>query len=168
MKKLIISAVLALFCTAAGAQTETYVKVGDKVPSFKVAMTDGRTIDIADLKGKVVLVNFWATWCGPCRSELKRVQKEVIDRFAGRDFVFLPISREEDKATVEKFLEEEGYTWVSGLDPERKIYSLFAEGGIPRNFLIGTDGRIVLCETGYTAEKFDEMLEIIEKTLEKK
>lgn len=168
MKKLLALAVFTFVCTAASAQTETRVNVGDQVPAFRVEMTDGKTVDIADLKGKVVLVNFWATWCPPCRNELKRVQEEVVDRFGGGDFVFLPISRGEDKATVGKFLAEQGYKWISGLDPERKIYDLFAEGGIPRNFVIGTDGKVILAEAGYTPEKFVELVEFIAKTLEKK
>lgn len=78
---------------AAVPESKTLVKVGDPVPDFTVKMFDGSTVDIASLKGKVVLINFWATWCPPCRAELKQVQKQIIDRFAGRDFVFLPISR---------------------------------------------------------------------------
>ena len=90
---------------AAVPESKTLVKVGDPVPDFTVKMFDGSTVDIASLKGKVVLINFWATWCPPCRAELKQVQKQIIDRFAGRDFVFLPISRGETREAVEKFRE---------------------------------------------------------------
>ena len=78
-------------------EKETSVKVGDNVPEFVVEMFDGQKIDIKDLKGKIVLINFWATWCPPCQEELKRVQKEIVDRFKGKDFVFLAISREETR-----------------------------------------------------------------------
>ena len=103
-------------------EKETLVKVGDNVPEFVVEMFDGQKIDIKDLKGKIVLINFWATWCPPCQEELKRVQKEIVDRFKGKDFVFLAISREETREQVKKFRERNGYTFPMGLDPERKIY----------------------------------------------
>ena len=83
-------------------EKETLVKVGDNVPEFVVEMFDGQKIDIKDLKGKIVLINFWATWCPPCQEELKRVQKEIVDRFKGKDFVFLAISREETREQVKK------------------------------------------------------------------
>ena len=100
-------------------EKETLVKVGDDVPEFVVEMFDGQKINIKDLKGKIVLINFWATWCPPCQEELKRVQKEILDRFKGKDFVFLAISREESKEQVKKFRERNGYTFPMGLDPER-------------------------------------------------
>ena len=146
-------------------EKETLLKVGDDVPEFVVEMFDGQKIDIKDLKGKVVLINFWATWCPPCQEELKRVQKEIIDRFKGKDFVFLAISREETKEQVKKFRDRNGYTFPMGLDPERKIYSKFATASIPRNFIIDKKGKIVEIEVGYTKESFAKMIEKLEKLL---
>ena len=113
----------------------------------------------------IVLINFWATWCPPCQEELKRVQKEIIDRFKGKDFVFLAISREESKEQVKKFRERNGYTFPMGLDPERKIYSKFATATIPRNFIIDKKGKIVEIEVGYTKEAFAKMIEKLERLL---
>lgn len=146
-------------------EKETLVKVGDDVPEFVVEMFDGQKINIKDLKGKIVLINFWATWCPPCQEELKRVQKEILDRFKGKDFVFLAISREESKEQVKKFRERNGYTFPMGLDPERKIYSKFATATIPRNFIIDKKGKIVEIEVGYTKEAFAKMIEKLEKLL---
>ncbi|MFR6414606.1 MAG: TlpA disulfide reductase family protein [Alistipes shahii] len=66
-------------------------------------MIDGSKVALSELRGKVVLLSFWATWCPPCREELSHVQQQVIDRFAGEEFVFLPISRGEERAAVEAF-----------------------------------------------------------------
>ena len=148
------------------AESTTLVKAGDTAPGFTVEMVDGSSVTLGDLKGKVVLLNFWATWCPPCRQELARVQSDVIDRFAGRDFVFLPISRGETHQTVAAFREKTGYTFPMGLDPSQAIYDRYASNYIPRNFLIGADGKVVLATVGYDAEEFDEMIKTIEKTLE--
>lgn len=143
----------------------TLVKVGDVAPDFTVTMFDGEQLTLSKLKGKVVLVNFWATWCPPCREELKHVQKEIIDRFKGKDFVFLPISRGEKKATVEAFREKAGYTFPMGLDPKQSIFKLFASNYIPRNFLIGKDGKIVYLSVGYDEKEFNELISAIDKAL---
>ena len=157
--------VLGTLARVNAQEKETLVKVGDDVPEFVVEMFDGQKINIKDLKGKIVLINFWATWCPPCQEELKRVQKEIIDRFKGKDFVFLAISREESKEQVKKFRERNGYTFPMGLDPERKIYSKFATATIPRNFIIYNKGKIVEIEVGYTKEAFAKMIEKLERLL---
>ena len=150
---------------AAEIAKTTLVKVGDKAADFTVEMLDGKQITLSKLKGKVVLVNFWATWCPPCREELKHVQKEIVDRFKGKDFVFLPISRGEKKATVEAFREKAGYTFPMGLDPKQSIFKLFASNYIPRNFLIGKDGKIVYLSVGYDEKEFNELISAIDKAL---
>ena len=170
MKRILSMLFAVLFCCGiASAQGDvertTLLKKGMDVPEFSVRMLDGTTLTSAELEGKVVLVNFWATWCPPCQEELKRVQKEIIDRFKGKDFVFLAISREESKEQVKKFRERNGYTFPMGLDPERKIYSKFATATIPRNFIIDKKGKIVEIEVGYTKEAFAKMIEKLESLL---
>ena len=145
--------------------TTTLVKEGDKAPNFTVEMIDGKKITLSELKGKVVVVNFWATWCPPCRQELKVVEKELINRFKGKDFVFLPISRGEQAKTVEAFREQNGYTFPMGLDPMQEIYKKYASNYIPRTFVVGKDGKIIYVSVGYTPEEFGQMVKTIEKAL---
>lgn len=109
---------------AAQAAAATLVRAGDAAPDFTVSLFDGGSVRLSDLRGKTVLVNFWATWCPPCREELTRVQAELIDRFEGRDFVFLPVSRGETRETVARFREQTGYRFPMGLDPEQTIYNV--------------------------------------------
>ena len=152
---------------SAQAAAATLVRAGDAAPDFTVSLFDGGSVRLSDLRGKTVLVNFWATWCPPCREELTRVQAELIDRFEGRDFVFLPISRGETRETVARFREQTGYRFPMGLDPEQTIYKMYATNFIPRNFLVGPDGRVIVATTGYEPEEFDALVETIRKSLDK-
>ena len=146
----------------------TIAKEGMEAPDFIVEMFDGQKVRLSDLRGKVVLVNFWATWCPPCREELTRVQTDIIDRFAGKDFVFLPISRGEEKQTVAAFRKRMNYTFPMGLDPDQKIFRRYAKNYIPRNFLVGPDGKIILTSIGYDKAEFEHLIKTIEKTLDNK
>lgn len=152
----------------ASADTEatTLVKVGDTAPDFTVTMFDGSQVTLSALKGKVVLLNFWATWCPPCREELTHVQSELIDHFAGREFVFLPISRGEERSAVETFRQKMGYTFPMGLDLDRAIYDRYASNFIPRNFLIGPDGKVLMTTIGFDQAEFATLIQTIEKTLQ--
>ena len=146
-------------------EATTLIHAGDMAPDFTVEMLDGSRVTLSDLRGKVVLVSFWATWCPPCRQELTHVQKEIIDHFKGQDFVFLPISRGEKKSVVEAFREKQGYTFPMGLDPKQTIYKKYASNYIPRNFVVGKDGKVIYVSVGYEPAEFENMLKAIEAAL---
>ncbi|MDR3250671.1 MAG: TlpA family protein disulfide reductase [Tannerella sp.] len=163
----------AIFHNSAVAQEKeeggTLINVGDKAPDFTVEMLDGRRLKLSDFKGKVVLLNFWATWCGPCMKEFEVIPDKIIKRFAGNEaFVFIPISREEKRETVEKKvvqLKKKGINFPVGIDPDRSIYSQYAVQFIPRNFLIDKDGKVVLATIGYEEAEFAGLVDMIEKIL---
>ena len=113
------------------------------------------------------MLNFWATWCPPCRAELARVEKDIIEKFKGQEFVFLPVSRGEKREDVAAFREKMGYSFPMGLDTDSSIYGKYAVTYIPRNFLIGKDGKVVLASVGYDEAEFAELVKTIEKQLNK-
>ena len=143
----------------------TIIHQGDKAPDFTVEMFSGEQIKLSSLKGKVVLINFWATWCPPCRQELTHVEKEIIEHFKGQDFVFLPISRGEKKSVVEAFREKTGYTFPMGLDPKQEVYKKYATNYIPRNFVVGKDGKVIYVSVGFEPAEFASMIKTIEAAL---
>ena len=145
----------------------TIVKDGQNAPNFEVQMFDGSTVKLSDLKGKVVLLNFWATWCPPCRAELARVEKDIIEKFKGEPFVFIPVSRGEKKETVAAFREKMGYTFPMGLDTDGRVYAEYAQTYIPRNFLIDKNGVVVKASVGYDEAEFAELVKLIEKEIKK-
>ncbi len=145
----------------------TIVKDGAVAPDFELTMFDGTKVRLSEQRGKVVLLNFWATWCPPCRAELARVEKEVIERFKGEAFLFLPVSRGEERATVAEFREKMGYTFPMGLDTDKSIYSQYAVTYIPRNFLIDKEGKVVKASVGYDEAEFAELIKLIEETIKK-
>ncbi len=128
-------------------------------PEFTLSDLKGRKWSLQELRGKVVLVNFWATWCPPCRKEMPDMQA-LFERFGPRGLVILAIS-DEDLAKVEPFLAAQKYTYPILLDPGRKVNELFAVEGIPKSFLYGRDGKLVAQAIDRrTTRQFLEMLKL--------
>ena len=153
--------------TEDGASSEDHlrVQVGELAPDFTVELFDGTDLRLSDLRGNVVLLTFFASWCPECREELAVVGTEVLDRFADDAFFFLPISRGESRSEIAAFRDTWGYTWTMGLDPDASIYGLYATLTVPRNFLLDPEGRIVSLTTGYDPAEFSALLDRAESLL---
>jgi peroxiredoxin len=128
-------------------------------PEFTLTDLTGAKWSLQDLRGKVVLVNFWATWCPPCRREMPDMDA-LYQRFGPRGLVVLAIS-DEDSSKVAPFISEHKYTYPILLDPGRKVHQVFGVEGIPKSFLYGRDGKLVTQAIDRRTERqFLEMLKL--------
>lgn len=145
------------------------VWTGQKAPDFEVTMTNGKTIKLKKLRGKVVLLDFMGTKCTPCIAGLKKFKKEIFERFKGKDLVVVPvIVKFKDDEEIKKFQEHFGFDFPFGKDKDRKIADMFFEGGIPRYFVIDRKGNIVYHGPSYMNGTWEVMLDAITKALETK
>jgi peroxiredoxin len=135
-----LALVLAL---AAGAATAQGLKpwTGGATPPLALADLQGRTHSLAQYRGKVVLVNFWATWCGPCREEMPSL-RELRKSLAGRPFEVLAVNLAEPEARIERFLDKVPLDFPILLDRDTKVARAWQARILPASFVIGPDGRI--------------------------
>ena len=169
MKKIIVSIKLIIITISFSfAQDEfTLVKEGDMVPDFAFEVERGVTKKISELNGKIVWINFFATWCGPCLLELPHLEKEVFERFKDHtDFEVMVIGREHTWEEVTQFKNDNNYKLPFYPDVERKIFSQFANQNIPRNFIIDKNGHIAIASMGFNEQDFYELVEKVEKMLD--
>jgi len=139
--------------SACGPHTDpdAHTKVGDKMPTITVDRSTGDVFSLNDQAGKVVLINFWATWCGPCQIEMPELEKQIWQKYkTSPDFTFIAIAREQDKDTVLGFQRSHPrLTFPLAWDPTRKTYALLASGGIPRTYVVDRHGMIAYQGVGY-------------------
>ena len=154
-----------LFCMAMFVQAQE-LKQGDAMPGFELNSSVYGKVNSADLKGKVVLVSLFATWCGPCQLELAEVQKTLWPKYKdNKNFKMLVIGREHTDEQLTKYNERKKFTFPLYPDPKREVFSKFAEKSIPRAYLFGKDGKLIYSSIGYTEEEFQHLLKAIENAL---
>ena len=144
------------------------VKVGDEAPDFEMTLTDGEKIKLSDLRGKVVMLQFTASWCGVCRKEMPFIERDIWQKHKDNSsFALYGIDRDEPLKRVQAFAKQTGVTYPLGLDPGANIFALYAErnAGITRNVLIGKDGKIVMMTRLYNEEEFSSLCKKIDELL---
>ena len=175
-KLFIIGVIIPIMCLALIScdNASTYehgylVKVGDEAPDFLIKEVSGKEYMLSDLRGKIVMLQFTASWCSVCRKEMPYIEEEVWQEKKDGDLVVIGIDRDEPPDTVRKFKEETGITYPLALDPGADIFGLFADkdAGVTRNVIIDREGKIIFLTRLFKMDEFNEMKEVIFHELDK-
>jgi cytochrome c biogenesis protein CcmG, thiol:disulfide interchange protein DsbE len=120
---------------------------GTKPPDFSGPTVESQSLSLSQLRGKVVVVNFWASWCHECRPEMPALE-QLHREFAGRGLAIIGINARENAETIRRYAKEVGLSFPLVLDPDGKINTLYGVIGLPATFVIGRDGRAVAFAIG--------------------
>lgn len=154
--------------TAEADSTGYIVRVGEMAPDFTITLTDGKQVSLSSLRGKVVMLQFTASWCGVCRKEMPFIEKDIWLKHKGNaDFALVGIDRDEPLDKVLAFAKSTGVTYPLGLDLGADIFAKYAlrESGITRNVLIDKEGKIVKLTRLYNEEEFASLVQMINEML---
>lgn len=144
------------------------VKVGDMAPDFEMTLTNGQKMKLSELRGKIVMLQFTASWCGVCRKEMPFIEKDIwLKHKDNTGFALYGIDRDEPLDKVLAFAKQTGVTYPLGLDPGADIFAKYAErkSGITRNVLIDKTGKIVFLTRLYNEEEFASLCKKIDELL---
>jgi peroxiredoxin len=164
----LILLVQGLFTIGLNAQSEDasrgyLVKVGDVAPDFETTLTNGQSFKLSEHKGKVVMIQFTASWCGVCRKEMPFIETEIWQVLKNKDFVLVGIDRDEPFEKVKEFIQQTQITYPLGLDPGAEIFGRYAqkEAGMTRNVIINRQGHIIYLTRLFNREEFDAMKKVV-------
>lgn len=150
-----------------GQESFDVVSVGDEAPDFTVKTIKDKTLCLDELKGKYVLINFFATWCKPCMEEMPLIEKYIQQKFDEKDLVVIAIGREHNINELELFNQQKKFSFNIAADPERNIYSMYAQKFIPRLYLVDKMGKLIYAHSGYKKSEFDKLIKLIETNIAK-
>lgn len=147
--------------------TSTETSVGSPMPAYNAELLDGSSFNVGNERGNVVLLNLWATWCGPCRFEIPELEK-LHKEYAAQGFKVVGVSLDESgKEAVQQFVDENAMTYPIALDPEGRLANVFQTTVIPTTVLIDRSGNIVWKKLG-PVQLNDELKQALDKALAEK
>ena len=143
------------------------VSIGDQTPNFTMNFTDGTTANISDFLGKIVVLQFTASWCSVCRLEMPHLEKDIWQKYKGKDVIIIGIDRDEPLEKVIDFKKEMKTNYPLSLDLGAHIFALFADknSGVTRNIVIDQTGKIIFLTRLFDEIEYKKMLQIIEQTI---
>jgi peroxiredoxin len=171
MKKVLTAFLLLIACITMAQNNDDrgyLVKVGDMAPDFSLKLTNGKTVKLSDLRGKIVMLQFTASWCSVCRKEMPFIERDIWQKHkANPNFALLAIDRDEPLETVNRFAKAIPITYPIGLDPRADIFALYAnrEAGVTRNVIIDKTGKIILLTRLYNEDEFKRMTDLLDSEL---
>jgi len=170
-----ISLILIGFISSCGQKRPVYdngylVKVGDIAPDFTINEAGGKSYKLSDLRGKVVMLQFTASWCSVCRTEMPYIENEIWNPKKDDALIVIGIDRDEPLDKVLKFQQDMKISYPLALDPGADIFGLFAqkEAGVTRNVIVDRSGKIIFLTRLFDKPEFDSMKKAIFAELDKK
>lgn len=172
MKKILLIALLIIAQTSCDQKDSTRgykVKVGEQSPKLDFSLLDGTPITNENLKGKVVVLQFTASWCSVCIKEMPHLEKKVWQKFKNEDFILIGIDLKEDREKVDKFIDKMKVTYPFTIDEDGSLFESFTlpKAGVTRNIVLDKNGEIVFLSRLYDEKEFAEMIEVIAEELKK-
>lgn len=147
------------------------VNVGNQAPDdFELVLQDGHKTSLKQLRGKVVILQFTASWCSVCRKEMPHLEADVWKAYKDKNVVLIGVDRDEPLEKVKKFHDDMQITYPLALDPGAEIFGKFADkkSGVTRNVVIDTKGKIVFLTRLYDEREFGEMVKAIDRLAAKR
>ena len=143
------------------------VSVGDMAPDFTMEYTTGEKVTLSDLRDKIVVLQFTASWCSVCILEMPHLEKDVWQAFKDKGVLLIGVDRDEPLETVINFQKMIGTTYPLALDPGADIFGLFADkkSGVTRNVVIDHSGKIVFLTRLFDEQEYKEMIQVIKKLI---
>ena len=146
---------VVLFCTFAVSSVLSFNASANPAPDFTLQSSTGENVRLAEQRGQVVMLNFWASWCGPCRKEMPLLD-EISKRYSAAGFVLYGVNVEEDNTDAKKLIKELGVTFPILYDTESKASSLYNVDAMPTTVVIDKKGVIRFVNRGYKAGDEDK------------